>query len=81
MINRNFPLEHEQAEWLREQAFLTKRSQAEMVREALDEYRAKTESADASERNRALVDRFTKGEGIDLAVLRDADGAMWRRDA
>jgi hypothetical protein len=82
-VQRNFLIPSAQAEWLREHAFRTRRSQADIVREALAAYQAHAESASGSaghERNRALVARFTQGRGIDLDVLRDADGEMWRRE-
>ena len=83
-VQRNFHLPVEQAEWLREHAFRSRRPQAEIVREALAEYRDRTESNAASapaDRNRALVDRFRQGRGIDLDVLRDENATMWSHDA
>jgi hypothetical protein len=83
-VQRNFLLPPSQAEWLREQAFRTRRPQAEIVCEALAEYRARIESAagaSAHDRNRALTERFSHGQGVDLAVLRDEGDEMWSRDA
>ena len=81
-VQRNFHLPSEQAEWLREYAHRTRRPQAEIVREALAEYQARSESvAPAQERNRALVNRFSQGHGVDLDVLRDEHGAMWSHEA
>jgi hypothetical protein len=82
-VQRNFLIASSQAEWLREHAFRTRRPQAAIVREALAEYRARSESgADATNRNRnrALTERFSQGLGIDLDVLRDDDGEMWGHD-
>jgi hypothetical protein len=79
-VQRNFLIPSAQAEWLREHAFRTRRSQAEIVRDALSEYRARTESASGTashDRNRALTERFSEGRGIDLDVLRDESGEMW----
>jgi hypothetical protein len=42
-VNRNFALPPKQAEWLRTAAFMHKTSQAKLVREALDDLRAKYE--------------------------------------
>ena len=83
-VQRNFHLPSEQAEWLREYAHRTRRPQAEIVREALAEYQERSESkavAPARDRNRALMNRFSQGDGIDLDVLRDENGAMWSHDA
>lgn len=83
-VQRNFHLPAEQAEWLREYAHRTRRPQAEIVREALAEYQARSErdaSTALEDRNRALMDRFRQGHGIDLDVLRDENGAMWSHDA
>ncbi|HWH12133.1 MAG TPA: hypothetical protein VG165_13470 [Solirubrobacteraceae bacterium] len=83
-VQRNFLLPPEQADWLREHAFRTRRRQAEIVREALSEYRARAEadetgsSGDAG--NRALMERFRSGRGIDLDVLRDERDEMWGHD-
>jgi hypothetical protein len=82
-VQRNFHLPSEQAEWLREHAHRTRRPQAEIVREALAEYRARSERTARTapdDRNRALVERFRDGHGIDLDVLRDADAAIWNHD-
>ncbi len=82
-VQRNFLIPSAQAEWLREHAFRTRRSQAEIVRDALTEYRARTESGGSTashDRNRALTERFVHGQGIDLEVLRDESGEMWDRD-
>jgi hypothetical protein len=82
-VQRNFQLPVEQAEWLREHAFHTRRKQVDVVREALAEYRARAEAAPADPshtRNRALVERFSHGIGVDLDLLRDEDGQMWRHD-
>lgn len=76
-IARNFPIERSQAEWLREQALRTKRSQAEMVREALADYQAKVDGEDVAAAHRALVHRFTHGIGIDLELLRNHETAMY----
>jgi hypothetical protein len=83
-VQRNFLIPSAQAEWLREHAFRTRRSQAEIVRDALTEYRARAESGAGTashDRNRALTERFSHGHGIDLEVLRDASGKMWDRDS
>jgi hypothetical protein len=83
-VQRNFLLAAEQADWLREHAFMTRRPQAEIVRQALTEYQARVESGSgtaAHERNRALTERFSLGRGIDLDVLRDEAGNMWDHDA
>jgi len=83
-VQRNFHLPSEQAEWLREYAHRTRRPQAEIVREALAEYQQRSESdavAPAHDRNRALMNRFRQGHGIDLDVLRDDNGAMWSHEA
>lgn len=42
-IVKNFALEEDQAEWLRVYAFEQRRTQADVVREALDAYRKKAE--------------------------------------
>ncbi len=83
-VQRNFHLPSRQAEWLREYAHRTRRPQAEIVREALAEYQERAESdavAAPDDRNRALMDRFRQGRGIDLDVLRDENGAMWSHEA
>ena len=83
-VQRNFLIPATQAEWLRQHAFLTRRSQADIVREALAAYKARAESAAGSEsheRNRALTERFSHGDGIDLDVLRDENGEMWGHEA
>jgi hypothetical protein len=82
-VQRNFLLPSAQAEWLREHAFRTRRPQAEIVRDALAEYRARAERASTTdrERNQALTERFSHGRGIDLDVLRDEGGEMWDHDA
>lgn len=83
-VQRNFLIPSTQAEWLRECAFRTRRSQADIVREALASYQAEAESTTgtaAHERNRALTDRFSLGNGIDLEVLRDDAGEMWSHEA
>ena len=82
-MQRNFLIASEQAEWLREHAFKTRRPQAELVREALAQYRARIESDAGTathERNRALTERFSLGRGVDLEVLRDEHGDMWNHD-
>lgn len=82
-VQRNFLLPTEQAEWLRSHSFSVRRSQAEIVREALADYRARAERAPESESrdgNRALADRFADGRGIDLDLLRDRE-EMWSPDA
>lgn len=83
-VQRNFLIPSTQAEWLREYAFRTRRSQAEIVRAALADYQAHVESTAgtaAHERNRALTTRFSDGLGIDLGVLRDENGEMWSRES
>ncbi|HEY5196717.1 MAG TPA: hypothetical protein VIJ51_06795 [Solirubrobacteraceae bacterium] len=82
-VQRNFLLPAEQAEWLREFAFRARRPQAEIVREALSEYRARAEAnrvAGGHDGNRDLMERFRRGRGIDLEVLRDEHGEMWSHD-
>ena len=82
-VQRNFLLPSDQAEWLRDHAFRTHRPQAEIVREALAEYQARAENTSTggtNDRNRALMERFRHGRGIDLDVLRDAEGQMWSHD-
>jgi hypothetical protein len=82
-VQRNFHLPAKQAEWLREYAHRARRPQAEIVRDALAEYQARTETganAATHDRNRGLMERFRQGRGIDLDVLRDEDGAMWSQD-
>jgi predicted transcriptional regulator len=77
-VQRTVRLSLEHAEWLREHAFRLQRPQADIIRQALAEYRARTETETRSarhERNRALTDRFALGTGIDLEVLRDEE--MW----
>lgn len=83
-VQRNFLLPAEQAEWLRDHAFRTRRPQAEIIREALADYQARAEnSADAGthDGNRSLTERFSQGRGIDLDVLRDEGGQMWSHDS
>lgn len=83
-VQRNFLIPSSQAEWLREHAFRTRRPQAAIVREALAEYRARSESSANTthhDRNRALTERFSQGLGVDLDVLRDDDGEMWGHDS
>ena len=83
-VQRNFLIPSTQAEWLREHAFRTRRSQADIVREALADYQAHAESTAgtaAHERNRALTERFSQGRGIDLDVLLDENGEMWNHEA
>lgn len=83
-VQRNFLLPSEQAEWLREHAFRTRRPQAEIVREALAEYQARTEAKARPARhtrNLSLTERFAQGIGIDLNVLRDESDEMWEHDA
>lgn len=83
-VQRNFLLPSEQAEWLRDHAFQTRRPQAEIVREALAEYRTRSEAAARTpnhDRNRALTERFARGIGIDLDVLRDENDEMWKHDS
>jgi predicted DNA-binding protein len=82
-VQRNFLLPPEQAEWLREHAFRTRRRQAEIVREALSEYQARFERRSVSaneDGSRALMERFRTGRGIDLDMLRDEAGEMWSHD-
>ena len=82
-VQRNFLLTTDQAEWLREHAFRTRRPQAEVVREALADYRARAEAGsgpDAGRANRALVERFATGEGVDLELLRDENRPTWPLD-
>jgi hypothetical protein len=82
-VQRNFLLPPKQAEWLRDYAFRTRRRQAEIVREALSEYQARSEAdrtSAAHHGNRALMERFRNGDGVDLDVLRDAAGEMWSRE-
>ncbi|MBA2348681.1 MAG: hypothetical protein H0V81_10340 [Solirubrobacterales bacterium] len=79
-IARNFPIERSQAEWLREQALRTKRSQAEMVREALSDYQAKVDGEDKAAIHRALTEQFTHGIGIDLELLRNHESVMYDRE-
>jgi hypothetical protein len=82
-VQRNFLLPIGQAEWLREHAFRTRRPQAAIVRDALAEYRERTEtveSASGDDRNRALTERFSQGRGVDLDVLRDEGDEMWGRN-
>jgi hypothetical protein len=83
-VQRNFLLPSEQAEWLRDHAFQTRRPQAEIVREALAEYRTRSETTARTashDRNRALTERFARGIGIDLDVLRDENDEMWKHDS
>lgn len=83
-VQRNFLLPIDQAEWLRDHAFRTRRRQAEIVREALADYRARAESltdAPVDDDNRALMERFRHGRGVDLDVLRDDSGQMWSHDS
>ena len=83
-VQRNFHLPSEQAEWLREHAHSTRRPQAEIVREALAEYRARSErpaQPAADDRNRTLTQRFSQGRGVDLDVLRGKDDKIWNREA
>ena len=83
-VQRNFLLPAEQAEWLRDHAFRTRRPQAEIVRDALAAYQARTQSetaVDTDDRRRALMERFAHGRGVDLDVLRDESGQMWSHDS
>lgn len=83
-VQRNFLLPTDQAEWLRDHAFRTRRPQADIVREALADYQARSErraEALTDDSNRALMERFNQGRGIDLAVLRDEAGQMWSHDS
>jgi predicted DNA-binding protein len=83
-VQRNFLLPPEQAEWLREHAFRTRRRQAEIVREALSDYQARFERgtiAASEDGSRSLMERFRTGRGIDLDILRDDDAEMWSHDA
>jgi hypothetical protein len=83
-VQRNFLLPPEQAEWLREHAFRTRRKQAQVVREALAEYRSRAEAADEGDtlaKNRLLVERFRSGAGLDLALLEDDGREMWDSEA
>lgn len=83
-VQRNFHLSVEQAEWLRRQAFLTNRPQAEIVREAIAAYQVSVEVPDdpnaAGGADRALMERFREGRGVDLDVLRDQAGEMWSHE-
>lgn len=82
-VQRNFLLPTEQAEWLRDHAFRTRRPQAEIVRDALADYqaRAEREAGSGDDHNRALMERFRHGRGVDLEVLRDESGQMWSHDS
>jgi hypothetical protein len=83
-VQRNFLLPRDQAEWLREHAFRTRRKQAEVVREALAEYRSRAEVAGqggTSTKNRLLVERFRSGAGVDLDLLDKGGREMWDLDA
>ncbi len=82
-VQRNFMLPAEQAEWLRHHAFHSHRKQAEIVREALAEYRERHDHeapSDAAARNRELVERFSTGQGLDLDLLANKNHAMWGLD-
>lgn len=85
VVQRNFQLPVEQAEWLRAHSYETRIPQAEIVRQALDEYRHRsqraTTSAPAGERHRRLVERFERGDGVDLDMLGDKRASMWSHDA
>ena len=65
-------------------AKLGAKGRVEIVREALSDYRARTERGDADSSgdggNRALMERFRSGLGVDLEVLRDENGEMWGHD-
>jgi len=79
---RSFHLPAEQADWLREEAFRTRRSQTEIVREAIAERQARAAAPAAAQGEghvEALVEMFVEGRGVDLELLRDRD-AMWRRE-
>lgn len=83
-VQRNFLIGTDQAEWLRDHAFRMRRPQAEIVREALADYRDRSESnahALTDDDNRALMERFREGRGVDLDVLRDEAGRMWSHDS
>lgn len=45
-VVKNFALTEEQSEWLRRRAYEERRTQAEIVREAIDRQRKRTERAD-----------------------------------
>lgn len=81
-VQRNFLLPIDQAEWLREHAFRVRRSQAQVVRDALAEYRARSEASldDSGDHALALMERFRDGAGIDLELLRDKDDRIWSHD-
>lgn len=79
-VRRNFPFPEELAERLRVHAFKTRRSQADLVREAVREMPDR--DADGGEERRAelrarLAQRFLTGEGIDLELLDDGDRSIW----
>ncbi|WP_196189275.1 hypothetical protein [Conexibacter sp. W3-3-2] len=83
-VQGNFLLPVEQAEWLREYAFKTRRKQAEIVREALADYRRAVERDDVTpddERRRRMTERFAQGRGMDLDILLEADGRIWQRES
>ncbi len=82
-VQGNFLLPLEQAEWLREYAFRTRRKQAEIVREALADYRRSVEQDEGTpddERRRRMTARFAHGRGVDLDILLESDGRVWQRD-
>ena len=82
-IQRNFLIPVEQAEWLREQAHQERRSQADVVRDALARYRERAESeADPSHAaaSRALAEQFITGQGVDLDILRDGNRRIYGYD-
>lgn len=83
LVQRNFQLPEDLAEWLRERAFTTRQSQTAIVRDALQRVRDSEpagDEADARARRMALVRRFATGDGVDLKLLRDADRRIWGLD-
>ena len=78
-VQRNFPFPEELAERLRLHAFETRRSQAEVVREAVREKldRVAPVEEDGAELRLRLARRFVAGDGVDLALLRDGDRQIW----
>jgi hypothetical protein len=83
-VQRNFLMPIELADWLRKRAFDSRRTQAELVREALQEYRERVDvqesDRDDDSRRAALIRRFASGAGVDLAILRDHDAHMSELD-
>jgi hypothetical protein len=78
-VQRNFPFPEELAERLRLHAFETRRSQAEVVREAVREKLDRVASVEdgGAELRLRLARRFVAGDGVDLALLRDGDRQIW----